>query len=107
MQNFFRKELNHDLSGLQIRQHCKKNGSIHSGKQKHMCRECGRNFVEDPQNERISVETKELAGRLLPERIPPAGIAGAVGVSERRLQNYANGKYENVPKTVTASRKGV
>jgi len=82
-----------------------KNGSIHSGKQKYMCRECGRHFVEDPQNIRISRETKELTDRLLLEKIPLAGIARVADVSERWLQNYVNEKYENVPKAVTVSDK--
>ncbi|MCP4105570.1 MAG: IS1 family transposase [Desulfobacteraceae bacterium] len=82
-----------------------RNGSIHSGKQKYMCRECKRQFVEEPCNKRISVETKRLIDRLLREKIPLAGIARSVKVSERWLQNYVNEKYENVPKKVTVKEK--
>jgi len=41
-----------------------KNGSIHNGKQKYMCRECGRQFVENPANRPVSGEKKELINRL-------------------------------------------
>ena len=32
--------------------HTVKNGKIHNGKQNFRCRECGRQFVQDPQNNR-------------------------------------------------------
>ena len=83
-----------------------RNGSIRNGKQKHMRGECGRQSAGNPCAGRISVETKSPAGRLLREKIPPAGIAGDAGVSGRRLRNYVNGKYGNVPKKVTVKEKG-
>jgi len=54
-----------------------KNGSIHNKKQKFMCKECGRQFVEEPENRIIPDETKELIDRLLLEKISLAGIARA------------------------------
>ncbi len=74
-----------------------KNGSIHNGKSKYLCKECRRQFVADPQDRRISDDTKALIDRLLLERISLAGIARAVGVFERWLQTYVNEKYRNVP----------
>jgi len=59
-----------------------KNGSIHNGKQKYMCRECGRQFVENPANSPVSEKKKELINRLLIGKISLAGIAWAVCVSE-------------------------
>jgi transposase-like protein len=47
-----------------------KNGTIHSGKPKWKCKECGRQFVADPQQRRISDETKRLVDRLLLEKCP-------------------------------------
>jgi len=70
-----------------------KNGSIHTGKQKYMCKECGRQFVENPKFRRISDKTKALIDRLLLERISMAGIARAAQVSESWLQTYVNEKY--------------
>lgn len=40
-----------------------KNGRIHNGKQNHKCRDCGRQFVEDPQKKRITPTTK---GEVIP-----------------------------------------
>ena len=67
--------------------HVVKNGSIHNGKQKFLCKDCGRQFVENPEN-RIPQEKKDLIDKLLLEKIPLAGIARVVGVSERWLQKY-------------------
>jgi insertion element IS1 protein InsB len=61
-----------------------------------------------PEKQTISNEKKALIDRLLLEKIPLAGIARAVGVSERWLQNYVNEKYDSVPKVVdvTPKKKG-
>jgi insertion element IS1 protein InsB len=75
-----------------------KNGSIHTGKQKYMCKACGRQFVEDPQHRVISDETKALIDKLLLEKLSLAGIARVTGVSERWLQNYVNELYQTVPR---------
>ena len=85
-----------------------KNGSISSGKQKYKCKQCGRQFVDDPQNAPISDEKKALVDRLLLEKISLAGIVRAVQVSERWLQYYVNKKYAAVPRKVhvTAKKKG-
>ena len=82
-----------------------KNGHIHNGKQKFMCRKCGRQFVQDPENKKISQETWELVDRLLLEKISLAGIARCVPVSKRRLQYYINDKYQNIPRKVTVTEK--
>ena len=69
-----------------------KNGHIHTGKQRYLCRQCGYQFVENPTNKRIDSETRELIDRLLLERISMADIARAVQVSEQWLQDYVNAK---------------
>ena len=74
--------------------HIVKNGKIHNGKQNLKCRDCGGQFVQDPKNKCISPETKALINKLLLEKIPLAGIARIVGVSESWLQSYVNGKYD-------------
>ena len=33
-----------------------KNGHIHNGKQRYICKQCGRQFVKDPQNKPVSDE---------------------------------------------------
>jgi transposase-like protein len=80
--------------------HVVKNGRIHNGKQNHRCRGCGRQFVEHPEQKRISEETKVLIDKLLLERIPLAGIARVCEVSEPWLQKYVNHLYESVDRHV-------
>ena len=75
-----------------------KNDKIHNGKQNHRCRNCGRQFVEDPQQKRISEATKALIDDLLLERLSMAGIARVSKVSEPWLQQYVNEKYAEVPR---------
>ena len=64
-----------------------KNGHIHTGKQRFLCRACVRQFVENPTNKVIDSETREWVDRLLLERISMAGIARVVQVSEPWLQD--------------------
>lgn len=82
-----------------------KNGRIHNGKQNHRCRDCGRQFVKNPQQKIISPETKQLIDKLLLEKIPLTGIARVCQVSEPWLQHYVNQKYEAVPRQVRVSSK--
>ena len=89
--------------------HVVKNGKIHNGKQNFKCRECGRQFVQDPQNKIIDQATKTLIDKLLLEKIPLAGIARVAGVSEPWLQSYVNDKYQTIPRQVNvrAKKRGV
>jgi len=73
-----------------------KNGKIHNSKQNHKCSDCGRQFVLNPTQKRISKETKDLLDKLLLEKLPLAGIARVTDVSEPWLQEYVNGKYRAV-----------
>lgn len=75
-----------------------KNGTSHRGKQNYKCRDCGRQFVEDPQWQPKPKETKALVNRLLHEKIPLAGIARATETSKSWVQNQANATYRSVPK---------
>ena len=82
-----------------------KNGHIHNGKQNHLCKDCGRQFVEDPQNVPISQTTKDLIDKLLLERLSLAAIARVAGVSESWLQRYINEKFENIEQEVKVEKK--
>jgi len=75
----------------------KKNGSTHYGKQNHMCKDCGRQFVIGGQDWFISDATKELVDKLLLERISLAGICRVLGMSKHWLLSYIKGKYDNLP----------
>ena len=82
-----------------------KNGSIHNKKQKFLCKDCKRQFIENPTNTVISDETWDLVNRLLLEKIPIAGISRITGISEPWLQKYINKHYENVPKQIEINEK--
>lgn len=82
-----------------------KNGSIHNGKQKFMCKDCKRQFIEKPTKKIISDETWEFVDKLLLEKIPIAGIARVTGISEQWLQQYINDKYENIPQKIEIVKK--
>ena len=82
-----------------------KNGSNSVGTPKFLCKNCNRQFVENPKKQRISDETKALIDKLLLERISLAGIARVTGVSERWLQSYVNEKYEETPRQIEVKKK--
>jgi insertion element IS1 protein InsB len=85
-----------------------KNGRIHNGKPKWLCKDCRRQFVENPQHRVISEATKGLIDKLLLERVSLAGMARVAEVSERWLQYYVNAHYAALPRavTVTAKKRG-
>ena len=82
-----------------------KNGTIHTGKPKWMCKDCRRQFVTDPVQLRISDDTKQTIDKLLLERVSLAGIVRVTGVSARWLQYYVNAKYSAVPRSVTVTEQ--
>ena len=85
-----------------------KNGHIHTGKAKFACKECRRQFVENPVWKPISADTKALIDRLLLERVSLAGIVRVTGVSAKWLQDYVNAKYAAQPQVtnVPAQKNG-
>jgi transposase-like protein len=74
-----------------------KNGTTRRGKQNYKCRDCGRQFVENPQWKPKDKDTCALIDRLLLERIPLVGIARVLQLSESWLQQYVNACYAEVP----------
>ncbi|MEM9946919.1 MAG: IS1 family transposase, partial [Cyanobacteria bacterium P01_D01_bin.36] len=82
-----------------------KNGTTRRGKQSYKCRDCGRQFVEDPQWKPKDKNTLSLIDLLLLEKLSLAGIARAVNVSESWLQAYVNDVYEDMPQTAVVIPK--
>jgi insertion element IS1 protein InsB len=74
-----------------------KNGMTRRGKQNHKCRDCGRQFVEDPQWAPRDRDTCQLINLMLLERLSLAGIARVLSISESWLQQYVNQFYQEVP----------
>src|SRR5689334_301552 len=68
--------------------HHKKNGHIHNGKQNHRCKACGRQFVREFAQRRVSAEHRALIARLLKERLSLRGICRAVGVGMKWLMGF-------------------
>jgi transposase-like protein len=62
-----------------------KNGETQRGKQNYKCRNCGRQFVENPQWKPKERDTFALIDRMLLERMPLAGIARVLQLSESWL----------------------
>ena len=79
--------------------------STHNGQPKNECKDCGRQFVINPSQKKVSDETKQLIDKLLLERISLRGIARVTGVSWSWLQNYVNHKFSEVPRQVSVSGK--
>src|SRR3954452_19733582 len=75
----------------------KRNGHIHTGKQNHRCKVCGRAFVLTPGNALITEEQRALIERLLLERISLRGICRAVGVGLRRLLQFMGMRFQAAP----------
>lgn len=73
-----------------------RNGTTRRGKQNYKCRDCGRQFVEDPQWKPIDPDRKAMIDCLLLEKIPLAGIARVMNLSEDWLQRYVNRCYARV-----------
>ena len=82
-----------------------KNGTTRRGKQNYKCRDCGRQFVENPQWQRREKDSTVLIDRLLLEKIPLAGIARVLKLSESWLQGYVNQCYKVVPRQVQVHPK--
>jgi insertion element IS1 protein InsB len=78
-------------------QHFKKNGHIHTGKQNHQCKACGRQFVLHADNRVIGEEQRTLVERLLREKISLHGICRTVGVSIRWLMDFMVARFEALP----------
>ena len=75
----------------------KRNGHIHTGKQNHRCKVCGRAFVLQPENSVITDERRVLIERLLLERISLRGICRAVGVGLQWLLQFMVTRFQAAP----------
>jgi transposase-like protein len=80
----------------------KRNGHIHTGKQNHRCKRCGRAFVLNPENQVITKEQRTLIERLLLERISLRGICRAVGMGLRWLLQFMVERFRAAPDHLNA-----
>lgn len=82
-----------------------KNGTTRRGKQNYKCRDCGRQFVENSQWKRREPANSAMIDRLLLEKIPLAGIARVLQLSQSWLQQYVNACYDKLPRQVQVTTK--
>jgi transposase-like protein len=75
-----------------------RSGSIHKGKPKFSCKDCRRQFVENPSNKIIPKEPWNRVDKLFLEKISAAGISRVTRRSAVWIQEYINKKQENLPK---------
>ena len=69
------------------------------------CKNCGRQFVENPQNRRITPETKPIIANCLLEKVSWRGIHRITGVAMSWIQKYANEIYRGALLTPVSSKK--
>jgi len=81
----------------------RKNGSIHSGKQKYECLACHKQFIEDPQNKIISDDTKDRVQRSLLERVSLEGICRIFDVSMPWLLGFMEKTFKSLPEDLNAT----
>jgi len=79
-------------------EHTVKNGRIHNGKAKRMCKDCRRQFVPDATKKVISPQTWELIDKLLLEKLPLAGRARVVDLAAEYLPASVNRQSAAVPR---------
>jgi len=75
----------------------KRNGRIHTGKQNHKCKVCGRAFVLVPENHVITDAQRVVIERLLLERISLRGICRVIGVRLRWLLYFMVERFTAAP----------
>lgn len=75
----------------------KRNGRIHTGKQNHKCKACGRAFVLVRENHVITAEQRAVIERLLLERISLRGICRVIGVGLRWLLAFMVERFTAAP----------
>src|SRR4051812_23991167 len=88
--------LRHDCPRCGSTRH-KRNGRISNGKQNYRCKTCGRQFVLEFAQRRVSAEHRALIERLLRERLSLRGICRAVGVGMKWLMAFLVECYEAAP----------
>lgn len=80
----------------------KKNGHIHNGKQDHRCLSCGRQFVLNPTQKRISEERRKLIKKIFLERVSLEGICRIFDVSMPWVLHFLGKVIEELPEDLNA-----
>ena len=79
---------------------------MHTGKQNHRCKVCGRAFVLTPENSVITEEQRVLIERLLLECLSVRGICRVVGVGLQWLLQFMVTRFQAAPEDLYAKPAG-
>lgn len=78
----------------------KKNGHINNGKQNYRCKRCGRQFVSENQQKKITPSCRNIIKKLLLERISLRGICRVMGVSLNWLLDFFRKITNDIPENM-------
>lgn len=79
-----------------------KNGRTYYGKQRYLCKSCGRQFVGKRQYSGLTNKEKDLIEKLLLERISLEGICRVLSILPSQLYTYLDQVYSEVDKYLWA-----
>lgn len=65
-----------------------KNGKSNQGKQRYLCKDCGKIFVDNPQRRHYSDELKKIAIRLYTDGVEIAVIARSLEVPYETVRSW-------------------
>ncbi len=75
-----------------------KNGKSNQGKQRYLCKECGRIFVENPQRRHYPHKLKKIAIRLYTDGVEMAVIARSLEVPYETVRSWIRAEGERAIK---------
>ena len=84
----------------------KRNGHIHTGKQNHRCKACGRAFVLIPENQVVTEEQRALSERLRLESLSLRGVCRAAGVGLQWLLPFRVEQFPAAPGHLSVAPPG-
>ena len=75
-----------------------KNGKSNQGKQRYLCKECGRIFVENPERKHYPEDLKKIAIRLYTDGVEIAVIARSLEVPYETVRSWIRAACEKAIK---------
>jgi insertion element IS1 protein InsB len=82
-----------------------RNGKIHNGNPRYHCKNCGRQFVENPPNCRLTAETKPIFANRFFEKISRQGIHRITGVAVSWIPESSHESYHQALLTPLSNKK--
>ena len=82
-----------------------KNGKSNQGKQRYLCKECGKIFVENPERRHYSNYLKKIAIRLYTDGVEIAVIARSLEVPYETVRSWIRAEGEKAIKKMEVRKK--